>query len=311
MIRVWLCALYTIHAAFNKTAKCTSLHAPKYALKYTLDCTRWHTPSLLDCTLPSKLSRRSQLHSMAHSRPTWLCAPKWALKTLPIAFDDTLSACLTVRSQVSSQDAPNCTRWHTLSLLDCTLPSKLSRRSQLHSMAHSQPAWLYAPKWALKTLPIAHDDTLSACLTVHSQVSSQDALNCTRWHTPGLLDCTFPGTLSRRSQLHSMAHSLPAWLYARWSALKTLPIALDDTLPAFLTVRSQVSSQAALNHTPEHALKYTPKCTRWHSPSLLDYTLPSTLPRRSQVHSQEARHSRSHLTVYSNVCSCVLDPETC
>jgi hypothetical protein len=39
----------TIHrAAFNKTAKCTSLHTPKYALKYTPDCTRLYTPSLLD-----------------------------------------------------------------------------------------------------------------------------------------------------------------------------------------------------------------------------------------------------------------------
>jgi len=42
----------------------------------------------------------------------------------------------------SSQDAPNCTRWHTPTLLDCTLPSMLSRRSQAHSQArfevHSQ-----------------------------------------------------------------------------------------------------------------------------------------------------------------------------
>ena len=83
--------------------------------------------------------------------------------------------------------------------------------------------------------------------------------------------------------------------------------------------RSQVSSQNALKHTPEYALKYTPNCTRWNTPSLLDCTLPSMLARRSeahsracsQVHSPEARHSQSHLTICSHVCSWVLDPETC
>jgi hypothetical protein len=67
MIHMRLWALDTIHhTAFNKTAKCTSLHAPKYALMYTPDCNRLHTPSLLDCMLPSKLSRRSQAHSQSH-----------------------------------------------------------------------------------------------------------------------------------------------------------------------------------------------------------------------------------------------------
>jgi len=60
---------------------------------------------------------------------------------------------------------------------------------------------------------------------------------------------------------------------------RTLPIALDGTLPASLTVHSQVSSQDALKHTLEHAHKYTPDCTRWHTLSLLDYTLPSKLSR--------------------------------
>jgi len=64
----------------------------------------------------------------------------------------------------------------------------------------------------------------------------------------------------------------------------TLPIALDGTLPACLTIRSQVSSHDSLNHTPEHALKYTPNCTRWHAPSVLDYTLPSKIWRHSQKH---------------------------
>jgi len=60
---------------------------------------------------------------------------------------------------------------------------------------------------------------------------------------------------------------------------RTLPIALNGTLPACLTVRSQASSQDALKHTPDYALKYTPNCTQWHTPSLLDFTLPSTLSR--------------------------------
>jgi len=127
----------------------------------------------------------SHLHSMAHSQPAWLYTLKPALKklssTLPIALDDTLPACLTVRSQVSCQDAPKyteyvlkytpghapkeahtCTRWHTASLLDCTLPNQRSRSSQvhswassqvcfqLHSMAHSQPTWLYSSKYTFK-----------------------------------------------------------------------------------------------------------------------------------------------------------------
>jgi len=122
-------------------------------------------------------------------------------RTLPIALDGTLPGCLTVRSQASSQDALK----HT--------PSTLSN-----------------------TLPIAPDDTLPACLTIRSQVHSEyapkytseyalkctpghalkDAPNCTRLHTPRLLDCTLSSTLR---------------------------IALDYTLPACLTVRSQVRSQ--------------------------------------------------------------------
>jgi hypothetical protein len=63
---------------------------------------------------------------------------------------------------------------------------------------------------------------------------------------------------------------------------RTLPIALDGTLPACCTVHFQVSSQDALKHTPKHALKYSPNCTRWHTPSLPDYTLPSKLSRHSE-----------------------------
>jgi hypothetical protein len=106
------------------------------------------------------------------------------------------------------------------------------------------------PSMLSRTLPIALDGTLPACLTVRSQVSSQDALkhtpehalkytpNCTRWHTPSLLDYTLPSKLSRRSQAHYRARSQGR------SQLHSM------ALPACVTVRSQVSSQGALKHTP-------------------------------------------------------------
>jgi len=109
-------------------------HTPEYAPKYTSNCTRWLTPSLLDYTLPSKLSRCSQVHSEYTPKYTSV----YVLKYTP---------------EPPLKDAPNCSRWH------------------------SQPARLYAPKQALKTLsstlqstlirilPIALDDTLLTCLT--------------------------------------------------------------------------------------------------------------------------------------------------
>ena len=96
--------------------------------------------------------------------------------------------------------------------------------------------------------------------------SAQDALNCTRWHTPSLLDCTLPSKLSRCTQLHSMAYSQHASLYAPKYTLKTLSIALDGTLPACLTVHLQVCSLDAPKHTPEHALKYTPNLSWLYAP---------------------------------------------
>jgi hypothetical protein len=130
--------------------------------------------------------------------------------------------------------------------------------TSLHSTVHSQPGWL----------------SLSSKLSRYSQSHSWV---CSQVH----------------SQLHWMAHTYPAWLCTTKSTLKplsitllstlssTLPIALDCTLAAWLTISSQVSSQAALNHTPKHALKYTPNCIHWHTLSLLDCTLPSKLSRHS------------------------------
>jgi len=128
-----------------------------------------------------------------------------------------------------------------------------------------------------------------------------------------------------------MAHSQPAYLYAPKPALRklsrtlpntlssTLPIALDDTLLACLTICSQVSYQDAPKYSLS-ALQITP-------PSMFSSTLPimlsmsllialdgillACLPLCSQVHSQEARHSRSRVTIFFRVCSRVLNPETC
>jgi hypothetical protein len=93
--------------------------------------------------------------------------------TLPIALDDTLPACLTIRSQVSSQDsqvhlrvavkyASNCIRWYAPSLLGSTPPSTLSREMPL---------------------PISLDYMLP-CMLVHG--GSRDLLSCRRQEPGGV-----------------------------------------------------------------------------------------------------------------------------
>jgi hypothetical protein len=123
---------------------------------------------------------------------------------------------------------------------------------------------------------------------------------------PNAFHCSLPSKLSSHSQAHSQACSQ---VYSQLHLM---------ILTACLTIYFQVSFQNTLKHSPGNAFKYTPKCTQCHTPILVDCTLPSTLSRCSQVHTQvrcplhcpEARHSQSHLTVCSHVCSWVLDPET-
>jgi hypothetical protein len=134
MIRMRLWALDTIHhAAFNKTAKCTSLHAPKYALKYT--------PSLLD--LRSQLSSQDApnytVSTLPSTPPSMLSTilPGMLSRTLTLALDGTQPASLTVNSHTGTQEAPkhtpvhalkyasNCTQWYTSGQLGSTLPSTL------------------------------------------------------------------------------------------------------------------------------------------------------------------------------------------
>jgi len=148
--------------------------------------------------------------------------PGMLSSTLPIALYGTLPACWTLCSQVCSQHTlnhtpehalkytPNCTWWHAPSLLDCTLPSNLSKRSQshsqLHSMAHSQPAWLYAPKYALQTLWITFSSTHSSTLPI--------ALD----NTPSLPGSTLPSTPSRgKTPPISLDYMLPCLLLYTWS----------------------------------------------------------------------------------------------
>ena len=133
-------------------------------------------------------------------------------------------------------------------------------------------AWHYTSRWILHiTLHTIHH----AAYKLESKQS--DAFHCTLpstlWSTLLIaLDCTLPACFTIRSQLLSMAHAQPAWLYALKYALKTLSSIL---------------------------------------PSTLSNTLPAYLALCSQIHSPEARHSQSHLTICSHVCSCVLGPETC
>jgi hypothetical protein len=177
MIRMRLWALDTIHhATFNKTAKCTSLHAPKYAVKYTPDCTRLYTPSLLD--LRSQQSSEdapkytvSTLSSISLSMFSSTLSGM-LLRTLTLALDGTQPACLTVYSHTSAQEAlkhtpehalkyaSNCTRWYSPSLPGSTLPSTLSRG---------------------KTLPISLNYMLT-CTLLHAR--SRDLLSC-RSQAPG------------------------------------------------------------------------------------------------------------------------------
>ena len=91
--------------------------------------------------------------------------------------------------------------------LHCTLASKLWSHSQAHSWAHSQ------------VHSQVHLMMLPACLTIHFQVSSPNAVkytpkytlkytsNCTQYHTPILLDYMLPSNLWWCSQVHSCAHS--------------------------------------------------------------------------------------------------------
>ena len=142
-----MCAWYytscCIQQTWNQTAKWTSLHTPKYALKYAPDCTRLYTPSLLDL--------HSQDAPKYSSKYVLKYTPGHALKDAPNCTRWHTPSLLDIRSQAHSKyapkytskyvlkytpghalkDAPNCTRWHTPSLLGSTLPNTLLRGKTL------------------------------------------------------------------------------------------------------------------------------------------------------------------------------------
>ena len=108
----------------------------------------------------------SWLHSIVHSQPAWLNLPtdSWGRFQVHCKYAPKYTSEYVLKHTAghAAMDAHTCTRWHTVSLLDCTLPYQRTRsyqahswaRSQvcftLHSMVHSQPTWLYAPKYTLK-----------------------------------------------------------------------------------------------------------------------------------------------------------------
>jgi hypothetical protein len=140
------------------------------------------------------------------------------------------------------------------------------------------------PRTFSNTLLIALDGTLLSLLDICSQARSQDAPK----HTVSTLPSTPPSTFS--STLLGILS-------------RTLPIALEGTLSACMTVRFQVSSQDTPKSTSE-SLSIT-------LPIALDGTLLAYLALYSQVHSQEGRYSQSHLPICSHVCSRMLNAATC
>jgi len=152
----------------RQLTRCSQVHS-QYVLKYTPghdlkdapNCTRWHTPSLLDCTLPNQLSGCSQAHSRAR------CPVHSQLHSM------TLPACLTIRSQESSQDAPK----YTLSSSSSTLAGILTRTLPITLNCTIPSCLTFAPMSALKTLPrtlrMRFKVHLWVCSQVHSQACSQ------------------------------------------------------------------------------------------------------------------------------------------
>jgi len=160
----------------------TLKHIPHHTLKYTPHCTGWDTPSLHENMLPSKLSRRSQVHSK-YDDPKY--PSEYVLKQTP---DHAL------------KNDPNYTRWHTPNLRGCTLLSKLSWCSQVHSEYEapkrtSQYVLKYTSEHDLNMLPSTLQECSQVCLQLCSQVHSQ-------------------ACCQELSQLHWMAYSQPAKLYA-------------------------------------------------------------------------------------------------
>jgi len=194
--------------------------------------------------------------------------------TLQFALGYTLPFCLTVLS-VLFTIAHTQPTWVILwsKLFQCFQVHSLAyfeEYPQLHSMPYSQPGWLSTSKSAImmlpnivlsrlsNPLPIALNNTLPVCLSIPFQIHSPDASKSSANTLPSTLPCTFSTLL----------------LNLLWRYLSVPP---DGSLPVYLTIFFQVHTQAALKHTPNHALNYTFNCTRWYTSSLPYRVLPVTL----------------------------------
>jgi len=156
IIRMRLSALDSMHpAAINKTAKCISLVAPTQALNMlssTLPIVLDDTPSLLDYSLRSKLSRCSQVHYEYAPKYTLSTHPSTPQSMFPGTHRDIVSRTLAIAPLAHSQFDRLKVQKQTLKRLAITLPSTLSN-----------------------TLLMALDDTLPACSDLPSQVYSPEA----------------------------------------------------------------------------------------------------------------------------------------
>jgi len=169
------------------------------------------------------------------------------------------------------------TLWSTLLIaLDCTLPAYLT----------------YAPTKALKTLPSTQWVRFQLHLRVRFQVNSRA---CSQWH----------------SHLPSTVHSQPAWLHTPNPALKrlsrtlpstvsiTLQIALNDSLLAYLTIRSQESKR--LPSTPSMFSSTLPGMLPWTLTLALHGTQPACLTVHYQTSAQGAlKHTPGHALKYAS-----------
>jgi len=149
------------------------------------------------------------------------------------------------------KDPPDCTWWLTPSLLDFTLPSKLSRHSQTHFQVcghvQFQMLWLIH---SLSSWPM-YPSKLSMCSQLYSESS--------------------PSVHAGAPQ-STFSSPLPIILWMM------LLIALDGIHPACFTAHIEESFEATLMYTSKYSLKYAPNCTQQPQHTLL-YTPKYTLKR--------------------------------
>ena len=179
-------------------------YPPVHALKIPRNCTWWPTPSLLDCTLPSR------------SPDTLKNTPKYA-------HIYTSGHVLKWTPRHALMDARRCTRWHPHIVLDYTHPRNTQDKhkytpSTLPNISSTFSSTL--PGMLSRTLPIALDGAVTVWLTVRSEVCSPYGLtntpnnvlkytpNCTRWQTPSLLGSTVPSKLTAKAESSSSTFRL-------------------------------------------------------------------------------------------------------